>query len=234
MNRNALILAILAATALAAFSGAISGKLNGRWGTSEVLQTAGKKVESLPKQIGPWRFQRSYEFDQRALNMLQCENYVNANYVHDETGETVGVALIVGLYGPMSVHSPEICYPASGYQIIAAKEKRTIAGPTGGSANYSSTQSANDRENAFWVTTFESKTLGEPPLHVYYAWSRGQIWEAADWPRFEFGGVPALYKLQVSSNYERNNETKEDNPCRRFLQDFLPVWQSHFVESKKP
>ncbi|MCA9235145.1 MAG: exosortase-associated EpsI family protein [Planctomycetales bacterium] len=218
MKRSTLMLAVLAAVILTGVSGFVSGKLTMRWGHSDALERASQRIEQFPHEIGDWVLQAPQPLTEDAIEKLECTAYLNGEFVHRQTGERVTVSLIVGPFGPMSVHTPEVCYPLAGYGALQTPQKLTIgaAGDAG--------------ENEFWTTAFAPKELGGLPLQVYYAWYHNGHWMAPDWPRFDLGGDPALHKIQVASSYDATGKDAGAHPCYRFLIDFLPVWQEQQAE----
>ena len=93
------------------------------------------------------------------------------------------LAVIVGPPGPISVHTPEICYSGAEYTQIG--ERQAVFLGDGGAK-----QSA-------WLTQFP-RTTSRGMACVYYAWSDGGNWKAADQPRVSFAGRPLLYKFQLA------------------------------------
>ena len=57
-------------------------------------------------------------------------------------------------------------------------------------------------------------------MAVWYAWSTGESWQSSESPRHEFAGVPVLYKIQLSG-ITQTNGGQENDPCEKFLNDFL-------------
>jgi hypothetical protein len=149
------------------------------------------------------------------LETLQCEAHINRVYVHRQTGEVVNVAMIVGPSGPTAVHTPEICFSSRAYQIAEPREKKFFggAGDEGGSS--------------LWTTRFKSQDAGAGELQVYYGWSTGGPWTASQSPRFEFGGSPLLYKLQVSAQMGPPKEDgSRSDPGQSFIDALLKTyWQ---------
>jgi hypothetical protein len=149
------------------------------------------------------------------LETLRCEGHVHRSYVNRETGETVNVALIVGPSGPTAVHTPEICFSSRAYEITDPRETKFFGA------------SGDSDSSSLWKTRFRSQNAEAGELQVYYGWSTGGAWTASQSPRFEFGGSPLLYKIQVSAQM---GPTKEDgphsDPCKDFIDALLETyWQ---------
>lgn len=214
--RRLLALVLIAALATVA-SGYVSGQLSNRWGKSDDAARGSLLIESIPTEVGVWRFQGRQELSDDSLDQLECYAYENGGYLNTETGEVIQLSLIVGPFGPMSVHSPDICYPAAGYQPTGERHR---------------TQISTGRETAdLWVTSFQPRGLGTLPLSVYYSWNAHGVWLAPDNARFSLGGAPVVFKLQVASRADASGEASNSkDSCERFLEEFLPIWRDKYHE----
>jgi len=123
--------------------------------------------------------------DRATIEMLQCAGYVNRRYVNQKTGQSVSLAIIVGPPGPTAVHTPEICFSSRAYEREGERALVRLGTPA--------------KRDTFWQVDFSARNIMAGKLRVYYAWSRGRHWEAANSPRFEFGAAPMLYKIQLAS-----------------------------------
>jgi hypothetical protein len=127
---------------------------------------------------------------------LQCEGYVNRQYVNQETGDVVNLAVITGPPGPTAVHTPEICYSSRDYSIARERERTLIADKEGNA-------------HTFWATVFESNNPLAERLCVFFAWSDGGNWIASKSPRFEFAGSQKLFKLQLAGRIDPSTDASE-------------------------
>ncbi len=197
--------------ALTLLSGVLHGRMSNRWGQTSKLAEAGVLLADLPSIIGDWQqVGTSHELSGEAAAALECSGYVIRNYVHRDTREIVTVGLIVGPAGPMSVHTPEVCYSSREYHLIAGPERQTLKTPDG-------------LQHEFWRTTHRSIRLEGSALLVYYGWNDGSRWTAADHPRLAYAGKPLLYKLQLAVPVPLADSPDREDAGMRFLRDFLPV-----------
>jgi hypothetical protein len=201
-------LLLLAGLALTLGGGYAYGKLSQRWGPPPNLQQAAERVAEFPEQIGDWQLASELPMGDSVVEMLQCAGHVNRRYVNRQTGQSIGIALIVGPPGPTAVHTPEICYNSRAYRQDQERLPERLSGPEG-------------TQHVFWRTRFSSRDVGGQPMGVWFAWSDGTTWEASRSPRFEFGGKPLLYKIQLAGNLPRGKTEAVDDPCRDFLQQLL-------------
>lgn len=198
-----LVLAIGVSIVLSA--GVLYGHYSQRWGPPVDLVAAGSHLDSFPRQLGKWELVEELPMGDSALVMLECAGYVNRRYANQESGETVSVAIIVGPAGPTAVHTPEICFSSRAYEL--QDQRRSVVIGT-----------APDAKQSFWCVDFKTRNLLADQLRVYYAWSRGERWEASTSPRVKFAAEPVLYKIQLASTISPAAQTVDSDSCRRFLE----------------
>lgn len=220
MKRSRLLVAVIVVAALTLLSGIIHGRMSNRWGPSPDLVAVGNTLEEkLPRQFGDWQHVATGEMSDTIVEVLQCTGYVVASY-RDTAGETVDVAILVGPPGPISVHVPEICYSSREY---AVQEARQLASFPVRPDPTRESEKAERPDDELWSMTFRSNDPGGDILRVYYAWSAGKGWTAAENPRFSFMWAPYLYKIQLAAHLPLGADPVTDDPCRRFLEEFLPA-----------
>jgi hypothetical protein len=206
---------VVLAIGLTLASGVIHGRLSHRWSPPEEMLTAAHKLENLPDRFGEWQFQDSLPLEQGVLNMLQCAAYANGSYVNQQTGETVVLTIVLGPPGTIWAHKPDGCYTSREYTVYQPRKRVDF-------------RDDGLPDETFWALTFQSTDIDANLLRVFYAWSEGSAWSAPDEPRFEFGGQPFLFKVQVAG--PPGADSGADEPCFRFLQSFLPVARQHLLE----
>lgn len=211
------VLSIVLVVGLTLLSGIIHGRMSDRWGPPQDSLAAANKLAEIPDQFGGWKLQISEEISDSVVEMLECAGYINRTYVNQETGESVNVAILLGPPGPISVHTPEICYSSRDYAIVGEPQQVTV-------------RSSQGSDDEFWAMTFQSRDLSADILRVYYAWSTGGGWSAAKAPRFTFAACPYLYKIQLAGHLPPGADAEASDPCRSFLQNFVPVATRYLVE----
>jgi hypothetical protein len=189
-------------------TGLVYGHLSQRWGAAPDLVAAGRHLESLPTQIADWELVREEPIQKNVIEILSCAGFVNRQYVNRRSGDTINIAIMVGPSGPISVHTPEVCYSSRAYSIQEPREFTAIPGEDGS-------------EHSFWRVSFRSNNSYGDQLRVYYAWAAEDTWRASEYPRFEYAGRPILYKLQISSLVAREADAEKDDPCKAFLAEML-------------
>jgi uncharacterized protein DUF3485 len=216
---------LLSATAVLLFGtigiGVLHGRLSNRWGPQRDSNLAARRLaDPLPTTVGQWKLRREAEVEEAVLSMLQCPAYVSRIYDHQQTGDVIAVAVLVGPPGPISVHTPEICYSSRDYALAGQRTKAEIV-------------AADGRSHSFWKVALDSKQPDATPLEVLYGWSTGTQWQATERPRYAFGGLSHLYKLQLAASVSDQRNAADFDPVQDFLMGFLDQLQPLLVESSQ-
>jgi len=213
-------MAIVLLLGLTLVSGIIHGRMTDRWGVPQTSLDAAEKLGlfSEDKQFGDWKCESSNRMSDHVVEMLACAEHIDRTYVNQRTGETVNVAVLLGPPGPISVHTPEVCYSSRAYDSRDERQRVTI-------------KTTDGTEHTFWALTFRSNRLDADILRVYYAWTAGGPWASPKEPRWSFSNCPYIYKIQLASHLPLGSDVQTDDPCRRFLQDFVPALKSHLIEA---
>jgi hypothetical protein len=197
----------------------VYGLQTDRWRTSPELESALDRLAAVPRDIGDWKgTDVPYEADDFARAGIQGAAF--RTYRNTRTGVTVSVLIVCGRGGPISVHTPDVCYAAAGYRAAGSPEKKAVpAGPAG-------------EDISFWALQFAKPDAVVPTrLEIYWAWSTGGPFEAPDNPRFAYARAPALYKLYVVREFAPTSRAAKDNACAQFLRRALPEFQAALSRS---
>ncbi len=220
-----LISAIVLILAATVFCGLVQGRWTYRWGMPSQSVASGAMLEKIPVVIGDWRMKSDNDVSQEVLDTLQCTGHVFRTYVNDKTQEQIQVAILVGPAGPISVHTPEICYNGQNFEASTEREEIPI-GPESLKAGASAGELTEGVHagDSFWGLVFRTADVHAAPMSVYYAWSDGETWRATDQPRHSFAGIPNLFKVQVAGLMSGAAVLgTSSDPCYCFLNDFLKV-----------
>ncbi len=180
---NRFTIALVIAGLLCCGSAVGHGWLDGRWLAQPDLIKQGDLLSQLPAVVGDWELLEDRELTENVQNILRCYGYKHSVYQNRVTGETLTMAVLYGPRGPIAVHTPEICYSGQGVQ--ADGDRRKVALEIDGEVH------------EFWSVSFLSKIDMQPELEVFYAWSNGGNWLAAEQPRFWL--TDELYKIQLAA-----------------------------------
>jgi hypothetical protein len=205
------IVPILLTLVLIVAFGIAEGEWTNRWSSSDPTEQAVAKLAGIPASFGAW-ISEDTPIDPRQVKQAEISGYVKRRY-KCSTGEEVSVLVVCGRPGPTSVHTPDICFPASGYNLAAPAERQSMSAPT----------LAHPAD--FWVARFQKSGDLALPLQTCWSWNAAGTWMAPDQPRFEFGRYSFLYKLYVTHLVVPANDSQASDPSAAFLAEFLPELQ---------
>jgi hypothetical protein len=197
-------------------TGAVHGYWTGRWDAAGIGAVDAAALEQIPMQLGEWQGQPL------ELNAREAESYsavLYRRYIHQRTGQTVFVVLVAGRPGPVSIHSPDYCYPASGYDPAAWVPYHLTADATSTPAEFKT------------AVLTKTQAAGQSHVRVLWSWYAAGRWSVPDNPRLAFAGQPCLYKLHVVR--EAGAEDSPDgDPSVELLREILAAFQRQ-VASKE-
>lgn len=218
MRSKSIWIAVGLVVVLTASGAVIHGRLSNRWGPPETMTQAGARLERIPSSIETWQLKSSDQLSETARSMLESAGDITRNYVDSASKTAIGITIIVGPAGPISVHKPEVCFPSQNFRLLGKHKKVKI-------------RDASGVDHEFWMVDFRSEDLEARLLHVYYAWSTGGPWSAPDQPRFAFAGNLYLYKIQLQSYASPTALQESEDPVPNFLHVFLPAASGEIVSA---
>lgn len=154
-------------------------------------------LRDVPNVLGTWRALEGAEttLDPEIAKIAGSTDHAIRTYVDDKTGERVTVLLLYGPATAVWAHTPEVCYPASGFKsVIPSREVKIPLEP-------------DSRSVAFREALYGKTRGGVTALHeVYYSFLNGGEWRSnmeGEWKKFRYH--PGMFKIQV----ERHVKTAE-------------------------
>ena len=124
---------------------------------------------------------------------------------------TAVVSFISGIPGSVATHTPDVCYPGSGYKTLRGPRKESFTLSDG-------------RTGTAYVADFEKKTQTKlDRVRVRWAWTTDGTWSAPENPRWEFAGqlrAPVLYKVYVATplpDVAEDDAAEDDAPTKAFV-----------------
>jgi len=67
-------------------------------------------------------------------------------------------------------------------------------------------------------------------MRIYFGWISGDRWAAVDDPRVFYAECPYLYRIQLVSQIPAGTDSTDYDPCKDFLEDFIPVMKDYLVD----
>jgi hypothetical protein len=186
----------LAISAIVA-SGVVHGYWTGRWDAADNAERSAARLRQLPLRLGDWQGQ-DLAVDPAEVGKVSA--YLYRRYINQRNGASVAVILASGRPGPVSIHTPDVCYTASGYESARWEVIAPSLDPSLPAAQF---------KTAHFVKT---KSAGQTHLRVFWAWNAGGAWAVPENPRLAFAGYPVLYKLHMVRDMASANEPLEEDP----------------------
>lgn len=180
-------------------------------------QQRAELLKNIPMNIGDWQG-TDMPIDEGVRKTAGAIGAVSRQYHNKRTNEIVDLWLIVGHGRAISSHTPDICYPSSGF---SARSRENSLYP----------MSLEDNTQVPFLTNtfFRDDATGHRLIRVFWTWYNTEgndgkvVWEAPTNARWYFGNTRALYKMYFTSQMRDNMETSEQSPCLQFAKEFLPV-----------
>lgn len=219
IGRNAALICAAAGVLMVGLTFA-EARFSDRWAGSNVKsEDFAKRFARVPMTIGDWEGE-DLPVEEAVRKKCGAVGYVSRVYRNQITNEEVTLWLIVGHARDICRHTPDICYPSSGfYKQSQDNSPYTFAVEGIAPAN-------------FWTNSF----IREDPTHralmrVFWAWykpdeSHEVIWQSPGVARWEFGNSRALYKMYFSAQMNNPTQTADQSSCVKFAEEFLPIVQN--------
>jgi hypothetical protein len=195
------------AAALACVVLIASGLLHGYWTErfcpAQAPLDGANRIKQLPLDLGDWHGEE-LPFKEGSAG-AGVAGGIQRRYVHRTTGKSVSIALVCGRFGPVSIHTPDVCYVCSGFAVQQPRR-------------------SGDAGKEFWTSNAVKKgATDETHIRIYWAWNNGHGWKASADPRQEFAGSAVLYKLYVVREKDGPEEGLKEEPCEQFMRELLPA-----------
>lgn len=207
---------IAAGLLIVVVTGVAHGIWTNRWGFSNEPGASAARLQGIPLTVGKggepwvtWKAGKPENIDPQQKEIGDIEGDQVIEYTNQRTGTVVRVVVVCGSAGPISVHSPDVCYQGSGYKRIQPSGRQPIEG------------GAQPAE--FEAATFTRSEQGVPVfLRIFWAWGADGRWSAPENPRWTYRHRPALFKLYAVRRLSRADEPLATDPCADLLRVLLP------------
>jgi hypothetical protein len=200
----------LAAGLVVTATAVIHGFWTGRWDEVSAAPVYGPALDNIPLQIGEWQGQA---LDLDARESARYSEVLYRRYVNKRTGGSVAVVLVSGRPGPVSIHAPDYCYPASGYNAEAWTLHKVVFDPAHPPAEF--------KTGLVTKTQASSQTQ----LRVMWSWYASGSWSVPDNPRLAFAGQRTLYKIHLVREALSTQDDLENDPSGELVRELLAAFQ---------
>ncbi len=201
---------LLSAAILLAASGISHRLWTGVWNLTNEPAASAARLANVPTSIGDWEG-ADLQVDVRQLDKAEAVGFLARRYVQRRTGAEVSVFIICGRPGPVSVHTPDICYGGIGFHLVGSPSRHHFAG-----------DAETPAADFYWANFDKSDPVAPARLRIYWTWKDGRGWRAPSNPRMTFGGAAALYKLYLVYHPAPGSEPIDHDPCQDVMNVLLP------------
>jgi Protein of unknown function (DUF3485) len=180
-------------------------------------------LSKFPKQFGrEWKLVKGGErsLDELTMRITGGTDYVIRTFANDLTGVSVTILILFGPAEPVLPHTPQICYPATGFTPGDFPILRGIEFSRGGLDE----KGEPLRDRADFLAATYSKANGRQPLRevVYHSFRLDGQWspfigQGRKFPRRN----PGIFKVQIHRVIADSESVGEGDPIEQFLQLFL-------------
>ena len=186
---------------------------------------------SIPNKLGVWHLVEGGErtLDDLTMRITGGSQHMLRTYADDLTGVSLTVLVLFGPAEPVLPHTPEVCYPSSGYAL-----DRRAFGLDRKFARATMPRAADLRAARFRSAVYPK--IGGRAMHAGRrsttrsgSTGDGRPTSAAGrkFPRRN----PGIFKVQVQRQVAEGRACGQDDPMEQFLS---PCWPSWSGRSKRP
>lgn len=175
----------------------------------EMVGAFANRLKGVPTQIGEWT-STELEMDPLQQEIAGIRGYVSRTYTN-RRGDQVTVQLVCGARRHISVHTPDQCYRAAGYEQERETDPYTVkAGSTSADFNWT-------------VFKKEDEEKGLERLRIFWSWNYDGRWVAPKNARMSLVGQRALYKLYLISPESNARQSFSEAALIQFAQELIPA-----------
>jgi hypothetical protein len=181
-------------------------------------------LASIPAKLGGWKLVAGGEktLDDLTVRITGGTDYILRNYVDDLTGVSLVALVLFGPAEPVLPHTPEVCYPATGYSLVDDASDRLLKSDDGTSMEFRS--------------LVYSKPGGRSALReeVYYSFRLEGRWspDAGAGRKFPRRN-PSVFKVQVQRRVAEGEHRDLDEPIEDFLKILIPEIERRIAAAEK-
>lgn len=221
--------------ALVCFFLALSGGVR-FWRDHEFAERLSKSKEcpiqlsEIPKALGIWRAVEGAEttLDPEVARIAGSTSHIIRTYTDPSGGEKIQVLVLYGPAQEVFGHTPEICYPASGFQAVVPMKDYPITVPD-------LSTPAMIRTQVFGRTVGPSQVQFE---EVQYAFRHANRWQAdvaRHWKNFRYD--PGMFKIQAQrqvSAAAANPSAPKSTVTESFMREMIREIERRVVTASPP
>lgn len=219
---------MIAACLLLAASGLVRGWQDRRFETAKNRVISPLfPLKELPTMIssplGTWQALEDGDIalDPQIIRIAGSTDSVVRNYVEQSTGVMVTVLVLYGRAEAIVAHTPEVCYPATGHDLV--DDVIDLAVPLG-------TTPAVFRSLVYGKKGGTTTNRDE----VFYSLRHDGRWAPGvdgNWRVLRYS--PAVFKVQLQRRVAEHEQRHLNNPTEQFLALFVPELERRITDAEK-
>ena len=213
-SRGKVLVWCLAATAVLLTSGLVRAVQSRRYQEDKsVVIECPFPLKELPRTLGNWHIVPRSEtvLDPLTTRITGSTDHMLTSYYDGLTGVTLSVLVLYGPAEPVMPHTPQVCYPSSGFQAVGETVDRSIK--------------ISDKETATFRSSVFAKSGGRQVLRnaVYHSFLLDGTWSPAFASR-KFARInPGIFNVQIQRRVIDGEKRGDVEPIEDFVQQLLPA-----------
>ncbi len=215
------LLPVAAAVVVLLFSGLVHGLWIDRWGLGQDLTEAAARLDRLPLQLGEWE---GTDLPMKNRQSGGLTGSVTRRYVHRPSGKVVTMFLACGRSQEVAIHTPDVCYAASGFKMLETKREFTLP-----------PESARPGSSFYTDRMQRTRGADQTQLRIFWSWYIDGKWQVTENPRSTFGRRSVMYKLYVLREADAAPATTvaelNTDPCVELMNCLLPAFEEKVLPS---
>ncbi|WP_435022696.1 exosortase-associated EpsI family protein (plasmid) [Tundrisphaera sp. TA3] len=178
------------------------------------------QLEDIPQQLGSWKNEPSLarQLDDKTVQITGSTDHLVRTYVDDLTGVRLSLLVLYGPAEPVIPHTPEVCYPATGFSPDGAALQREI--PYG------------DKFAVFQAAIYSRPgTLVSVRERAYHSFRLDGRWSPDVGRGIKFHrSNPGLFKVQIQRGMSQGEKPDKNEPIEAFLAMLIPDLERRIAE----
>lgn len=186
---------------------------------SDLSVVAPFDLDAIPRTLGGWISSGESQLDPVTMRITGATDHLFRAYYDEMTGTFLSVLILYGPAEPVLPHTPQVCYPASGYRSLNPPVDRTIELGGGQSAGF---RAALFGRSGGRTTVRQS---------VYHSYRLDGVWSPDVTDRSLPRRWAGLFKVQIQRQVLEGERTDGDEPIESFLRQLLPAMERMIATS---
>jgi hypothetical protein len=191
----------------------VHGATTHRWSSFRAGAERSEKLQAFVIENGDYQAEEI----PNDLPLKEKSVATSRRYFSPSRNQYAVLTMITGPAGSVTTHTPDICYPASGFKMLRPSKRETIDLPGNVKATY-------------YVADFEKKTATTVERQrVRWMWSNDGTWKAPDRPRLAYLDLADVAKLYIVTPFQDGEPQEDSLATRQFVTAVLVQYSGLFA-----